>query len=137
MRMTLFLLIAVVQVQLVLATGNFSKPGLEVKVHETGTITVGRDTINSDELARYIQTRLFKSYLGTGQMPVGIFVTKVNENVPQVVIDVVVKEVQEAQRRALTEVCLDKYKRLYPDIDKKKQNRLKKQFPVLFQTTYS
>ena len=67
-------------------------------------------------------------------MPVGIFVTKVTENVPQTVLEVVIKEVQEGQRRALTELCLEKYKRLYDNIDKKKQGRLKKHFPVLFQT---
>lgn len=137
MRVYLFLLIAITCLQTAKANVSFSKPGLEVKVHETGTITVGRDTVGSDDLARYIQTRLFKSYLGTGQMPIGIFVTKMGDNVPQVVVDVVIKEVQEGQRRALTELCLDKHKRLFDDIDKKKQNRLKKQFPVLFQTSYS
>ena len=133
MRIFLFLFITIAHLQTVSATPPTGKPGLEVKVHESGTITVGRDTINSDDLARYIQTRLFKSYLGTGQMPVGIFVTKVNENVPAVVMEVVVKEVQEGQKKALTELCLEKYKRLYESIDKKKKSRLQKQFPVLFQ----
>ena len=41
---------------------------LQVKVDEYGLVTVGRDTVGSDQLARYIQERLFKSYLGTGQM---------------------------------------------------------------------
>ncbi|HEV7782138.1 MAG TPA: hypothetical protein VGO58_12780 [Chitinophagaceae bacterium] len=137
MRTFLFLLIAIARLQKTEAKADIFKPGLEVKVYETGVITVGRDTVSSDELARYIQTRLFKSYMGTGQMPVGIFVTKADDAVPQVVLDVVVKEVQEGQRRALTELCLEKYKRLYESIDKKKQNRLKKQFPVLFQSSYS
>ena len=137
MRNFLFLLIALVHLQTVRAIPVVTKPGLEVKVYETGTITVGRDTVSSDNLARYIQTRLFKSYMGTGQMPVGIFVTKVDDNVPSPVLEVVINEVKEGQRRALTELCLEKYKRLYENIDKKKQARLKKQFPVLFQESFS
>lgn len=133
MRIFLLLMLGVITLQQANTTTAGNKPGLEVKVHESGTITVGRDTIGSDELARYIQVRLFKSYMGTGQMPVGIFVTKLSNNVPAVVMEVVIKEVQEGQRRALTEVCLDKYKRLYESIDKKKKSRLQKQFPVLFQ----
>ncbi len=133
MRTILFLLLSAFVLPKTGTATPGGKPGLEVKVHESGTITVGRDTVGSDELARYIQTRLFKSYLGTGQMPIGIFVTKVTENVPVVVMEVVVKEVQEGQRRALTELSLEKYKRLYENIDKKKKSRLQKQFPVLFQ----
>jgi len=49
---------------------------------------------------------------------------------------VVVKEIQEGQRKALTQVCLQKYKNLFERIDSKKQAKLKKQFPVLFQTHY-
>lgn len=133
MRIFLLLMFSVFLLQKTGTAKIVSKPGLEVKVHETGTITVGRDTVGSDELARYIQQRLFKSYMGTGQMPVGIFVTKMTDNVPAEVMEVVVREVQEGQRKALTELCLDKYKRLYQDIDKKKKNKLQKQFPVLFQ----
>lgn len=134
MRTFLLLLMSVFVLPKTSTATVAGKPGLEVVIHESGAITVGRDTVGSDELARYIQQRLFKSYIGTGQMPVGIFVTKANENVPSMVMEVVVKEVQEGQRKALTQLCLEKYKRLYEHIDKKKKSRLQKQFPVLFQT---
>jgi predicted Zn-dependent protease len=109
---------------------------LSVRVNETGTISIGRDTVGSDELARYIQERLFKSYLGTGQMQNRIKLVKENNDVPDMVVEVVTKEIQEGQRRALTEVSLQKYRTQFENIDKKKQAKLKKQFPVLFQTDY-
>ena len=51
---------------------------LQVSVDEIGTVSVGRDTVGADNLARYIQERLFKSYLGTGQMQGKIKIVKVN-----------------------------------------------------------
>ncbi len=109
---------------------------LQVTVDESGTISVGRDTIGSDELARYIQERLFKSYMGTGQMHDKIKFLKANEAVPDMVIQVVLKEIQEGQQKALTQVCLQKYNNRFENVDKKKQDKLRKQFPVLFQTDY-
>jgi len=109
---------------------------LQVTVDESGTISIGRDTIGSDELARYIQERLFKSYLGTGQMHDKIKFSKANEEVPDMVIQVVIKEIQEGQQKALMQVCLQKYNNRFENVDKKKQDKLRKQFPVLFQTDY-
>lgn len=109
---------------------------LQVTVNETGIVTVGGDTVSTDYLARYIQERLFKSYMGTGLMHSKIKFLKTTDNVPDMVVQVVLKEIQEGQRRALTELCLQKYKKLFSAIDKRKQDKLKKQFPVLFQTDY-
>lgn len=109
---------------------------LQVTVDESGTISIGRDIISSDELARYIQERLFKSWLGTGQMHDKIKFFKANEEVPDMVIQVVLKEIQEGQLKALTQVCLQKYNNRFENVDKKKQDKLRKQFPVLFQTDY-
>jgi uncharacterized protein YaaW (UPF0174 family) len=114
----------------------FTEKILQVTVDETGTISVGRDTVGSDNLARYIQERLFKSYMGTGLMHSKIKFSKVNDNVPEIVIRVVLEEIQQGQKRALTELCLAKYKNLFDNIDKRKQDKLRKQFPVLFQTDY-
>jgi hypothetical protein len=109
---------------------------LLVTVNETGIVTVGGDTVSTDYLARYIQERLFKSYMGTGLMHSKIKFLKTTDNVPDIVVQAVLKEIQEGQRRALTELCLQKYKKLFSTIDKRKQDKLKKQFPVLFQTDY-
>ncbi len=109
---------------------------LHIKVDEAGTISVGRDTLLADDLAQYVQKRLFKSYTGTGEMHSKIKLEPTSNNVPDTVVDVVIKEIQEGQRRALTELCLLRYKKLFSDIEQRKQDKLKKQFPVLFQTDY-
>lgn len=109
---------------------------LQVTVNEVGTVTVGRDTVNADNLAKYIQERLFKSYMGTGQMHSKIKFVKANDNVPDMVTEVILKEIQNGQQRALTELCLQKYKNFFDKIEKRKQDKLKKQFPVLFQNNF-
>ena len=119
------------------ATSPEKKSGLSVVLYETGVITVGRDTVGSDELARYIQERLFKSYMGTGKMYSGISFKKENDNVPETTANVVLGEIKEGQRRALNELCLQEYRKTFDHIDDKKKAKLKKRFPVLFQTTYT
>ena len=115
---------------------KFAEKILLVTVNETGVVNVGGDTVGSDNLARYIQERLFKSYMGTGQMHSKIKFVKANDNVPDMVVQVILKEIQEGQKRALTELCLQKYKSRFENIDSQKQDKLKRQFPVLFQTDY-
>ena len=110
---------------------------LHIKVDEAGTISVGRDTLLADDLARYVQQRLFKSYISTGEMHSKIKLERISNDVPDMVVEVVIKEIQEGQRRALTELCIFRYKKLFDNIEKRKQDKLRKQFPVLFQTDYS
>lgn len=109
---------------------------LTVRVDDFSIITVGNDTVGSDQLARYIQERLFKSYMGTGKMHDKINLEKLFGGAAETVMEVVVQEIKEGQRKALQELCLQKYRKTYEMLDKKKQSRLKKQFPVLFQSSY-
>ncbi len=118
------------------ATSNPSAQKIiTIKVNQSGIISVGKDTISSDELANYIRGRLFKSYTGTGKMYDALKLIKDGE--PQdVVFEVIVKEIATGQKKALTELCLEKYKKLFEHISSRQQAKLKKNFPVLFQTTY-
>ena len=109
---------------------------LLVQVDEIGMIKIGRDTLGSDQLARYIQERLFKSYMGTGQMHDRIRLEKTDPQVPAPVMEVIIHEIKEGQRRALSELCVQRYRKSYEELDKKKKDKLKKQFPVLFQQTF-
>lgn len=110
---------------------------IHVIVDEYGTISVGRDTVTSDELAKYIQVRLFKSYMGTGRMYDQLLFSKENNKVPDVVAAVVLKEMKEGQQKALTQLCLQKYEKLFEDLSKRQQAKVKKTFPVLFQKEFS
>ncbi|MGQ0739191.1 MAG: hypothetical protein ACT4OJ_09050 [Bacteroidota bacterium] len=84
---------------------------LLVQVDEIGLIKIGRDTVGSDQLARYIQERLFKSYMGTGQMHDRIKLEKTDNEVPAPVLEVIIREIKEGQRRALSELCVQKYRK--------------------------
>ncbi len=106
---------------------------LLIQVESSGLIRVGRDTIGSDNLARYVQERLFKSYMGTGEMHDRIRLEKADASVPGPVIDVVIAEIRSGQERALRELCTQKYNRSVASLDPKKQDKLRKKFPVLFQ----
>jgi hypothetical protein len=109
---------------------------LLVTVDEIGVITVNSDPVGSDILASYIQERLFKSYMGTGDMHDRIKLEKAGNDVPDLVTEAIIKEIKEGQKKALTSLCLSKYKQLFTDLEKKKQEKLQKQFPVLFQTDF-
>ena len=110
---------------------------LLVQVNEIGIITVNNDTVGSDLLARYIQERLFKSYLGTGKMYSRIILHKADANVPDIVTAVVIKEIKDAQQKALTEVSLQKYNRSFNSLEERRKEKIKKLFPVLFQDTFN
>lgn len=109
---------------------------LFLHVTEKGTVSSGRDSVYKENIAGYIQERLFNSYISTGKMYTRIKLEKINTAVPDLIVQVVTKEIQEGQKRALKDLCLDKYKKLYDNIDKKNQDKVQKQFPVLFQKDY-
>lgn len=115
---------------------SFSKKTIHIIVDEFGIISVGRDTISSDKLAVYIHERLYKSYLGTGKMYDQIIFTKANNKIDEMVVEVILTEIKSGQQKALTDLCIQKYKDYYENISSRQQAKLKKNFPVLFQTKY-
>lgn len=117
--------------------GVFEEKVLLVKIDEIGLIRIGRDTLSADQLARYIQERLFKSYLGTGQMYDRIKFEKQDPQVPETVVEVILKEIRTGQQKALQELCLQKFSKTWEMLDDKKQSRVRKQFPVLFQQDFT
>lgn len=109
---------------------------LLVTVDETGNIKVNQDPVGSDALANYIQERLYKSYIGTGKMHGSIKLMKLSIKVPDMVTQVVTNEIKDGQKKALVQVCLLRYNKLFDSLDKKKQEKMLKLFPVLFQTDF-
>jgi len=110
---------------------------LLIQVESAGLIRVGRDTVSADNLARYLQDRLFKSYMGTGLMQDRIQLKKSDDDVPEIVLEVITREIRDGQQRALRELCMQKYRKYFDSLDKKKQDKLRKKFPVLFQADFS
>jgi hypothetical protein len=109
---------------------------LTITVTESGKIVMGRDTLITSELAKEIKTRFWKSFLGTDRMHDAIKLEYSGEVSPAV-RTAVIDAIHEGQKMALKEVCLEKYKKFYEDMSSSHQEKIKKQFPVLFQTDYS
>lgn len=101
----------------------------------SGSVYIGRDTLAIEDLAKELQTRLWKSYLGTGKMQDSIHLLFSGE-VLMGTRGAVMDAIQEGQQLALKDICLQHYKTLFEELNEKQQAKLKKSFPVLFQTAY-
>jgi hypothetical protein len=134
---SLFIIVSVVCFSTIVSASNpFADKIITVKINSSGIVTIGRDTVGSDDIAAYIRERLFKSYTGTGKMYDAIRL--VIDGEPQaVVMEVVLKEIAKGQKKALTELCIEKYKKLFEDISSRQQAKIRKNFKVLFQQSYS
>jgi hypothetical protein len=115
---------------------NVGDKVLFVILHNTGIVKIGRDTVEVDKISRYVQERLFKSYLGTGKMHDRILFAKEKGMEDSLTVEIVVKEIKEGQSRALRQICTEKYKKLYDELDEGAQKKIRKQFPILFQTDF-
>lgn len=109
---------------------------LLIRADGNGSVFIGRDSLDHEGVARYVQERLFKSYLGTGKMHDKIRIQWLDPDVTDAVKESVINSIKSGQKKALTELCLQKFEKLYDSIDAKKQEKLKKQFPVLFQENF-
>jgi hypothetical protein len=120
------------------AIGNPSHPVkdvpkyLTVIVNPDGNVNIGRDTIYVDKLGAEIQQRLWKSWLGTGKMYDGIKVT-LNGEVLMGIRGAALDAIQDGQHKALAELCIEKYKKDYDQLSASQQQKLRRNFPVLFQ----
>ncbi len=105
---------------------------ISIKVDAKGEIFIGRDTLQVSGLAAELQQRLWKSYLGTGKMYDSISIEFTGE-VLMGTRGATLDAIQNAQKNALAEICLQKYKRLFENCSGGEQRKIRKQFPVLFQ----
>jgi len=108
---------------------------ITVTVNAKGQAIIGRDTLSIDDLSKELKNRLWKSYLGTGKMPDAIHIV-FNGEVLMGVRGSAMDAIKDAQEKALTELCLQKYKKKYEELSSSRQNKLQHQFPVLFQQNY-
>ena len=105
---------------------------ITIIVDENGTVFMGVDTLEINELANVLQDRLFKSYAGTGKMPASLKLQSAPENLRNSVI----AEIKKAQQNALSDLCLHLHKKKYESLTSKQQGKIKRKFPVLFQTDF-
>ena len=135
-----FLLISLFFITLSLkAAGNiqsiFPQKIITISVNEKGWVMIGRDTLTIDQIPDELQKRLWKSYLGTGKMYDAIHLEFIDQ--PPAVIQKSAREaIKEAQRKALIDISLQKHEKKFEDLSSRQQQKIKKHFPVLFQTSY-
>jgi len=106
-----------------------------ITVDEKGSILIGKDTIASEQLADELQKRLWKSYMGTDKMYDSIRL-EYKGSIAASIKSGIKKSIKEAQQKALTDICLQKHKKLFEDLNSSQQGKIRKQFPVLFQPDY-
>lgn len=105
---------------------------ITVTVTGEGDIYVGRDTVLAENLSKELEQRLWKSYLGTGKMYDSIVVV-FQDGVLMGMKGSVLDAVKEAQTKALDILCVDKYHKPFDKLSATQQQKVRKNFPVLFQ----
>lgn len=87
------------------------------------------------ELGIELNKRLWRSFVGNSKMPASILVVYEGE-VTDEWKTATLKGVREGQQRTLVMLSLFKYKKKFEDISSPKKEKIKRQFPVLFQENY-
>ncbi|HEX7906424.1 MAG TPA: hypothetical protein VF487_21265 [Chitinophagaceae bacterium] len=114
------------------STDPFQQKTLVIIVDAKGQVSIDRIKIETDDLPRELQQRLWRSFVGNGKMPQVIKVQFENELPPEST-KAILEAVKQGQQRTLNILSLHKYKNKFENITTRKQDKIKKQFPVLFQ----
>ena len=110
----------------------FQQKTLIIIVDAKGQVSIDRIKIETEDLPRELQQRLWRSFVGNGKMPQTIKVQFESELPPEST-KAIFEAVKQGQQRALNILSLHKYKNKFENINARKQDKIKKQFPVLFQ----
>ena len=118
-------------------SSSFSIPQevILISVHSDNTALIGKDTFDMEGLTHELQQRFWKSYLGTGKIPIEL---KVHYDKTPTVAEqkTITDAIKKAQQNALTELCLQLHKKIFDDLSERQQDKIKKRFPVLFQQKF-
>lgn len=109
---------------------------IRIHVDTRGYAYVGKDTLTVIELTDELRIRLWKSYLGTGKMPKAVLVSYI-AGAAEWQQAATEKALKEGLQKALQQLCVHRFKKKYEAISKGQQQKLKKQFPVLFQQVFA
>ncbi len=113
----------------------FQQKTITIEVDEKEQVFIDRVKIETDDLAKELQQRLWRSFVSNGKMPQEIQL-KFNAAITAGKKKDITDAVKQAQEKTLTVLSLHKYKNKFENIGARKQEKLKKQFPVLFRQDY-
>lgn len=103
-----------------------------ITLNEKGKVKIDGVTIEYDLVAKELQQRLWRGYMTTGVMARSIQL-ETDINTPDIRKKEIREAIKEAQGKTITILCLYKFKNRFDQISTRKQAKIKKQFPVLFQ----
>lgn len=134
-RVLLLLIVTSIINVLAIAGDILIQKTVTIHVNEKGQVTIDRVTMYTDDLAKEVQQRLWRSYMSTGKMVSAINLT-FDEAVSGETRNEVLFSIKTAQEKTLTVLSLHKHKKRFENISSSKQEKIRKQFPVLFQREY-
>ena len=133
---SVLILVAGLSVKAGVYTGNRSPAKvIIITVNESGLVYMSRDTMSIESITAELQNRLWKSYMGTGKMYDSVYL-QFNGEVVADIKSAAVDAIREAQKKVLISICLEKYNKLFADINSRQQDKIRKLFPVLFQQNF-
>ena len=106
-----------------------------IKVEGNNRIQIDGLTVYIEDLPREVQQRLWRSYMSNGKMLRSIHL-ELEGTVPDELQKNVISAIREGQAKTRTMLSLHKHKKKFEDISSSKQDKIRKQFPVLFQSDY-
>lgn len=106
-----------------------------ISVQSHNEAMIGKDTFDMEGLTHELQQRFWKSYLGTGKIPIELKVHYDN-NPTATEQKSVTDAIKKAQQNALIELCLQLHKKTFDELSERQQDKIKKRFPVLFQQKF-
>ncbi len=117
-----------------------SQPPLQktITIHLSGNGDIFIDGVKlraDQELTTELQSRLWRSYVGNGLMPQSIHL-ETEPGIGAAAINAAHDAIVKTQTLVRDRLAVDKYKQAYKDISTRKQEKIKKKFPVLFQTDF-
>ena len=106
-----------------------------ISVHSQNEAIIGKDTFDMEDLSHELQQRFWKSYLGTGKIPIKL---KVQYDATPTAFEqnAIIDAIKKAQQNALTELCLQLHKKTFDELSERQQDKIKRQYPVLFQQKF-
>ena len=121
------------------STSNSEAPlqkTITIHLADSGDTFIDGVKLRADQdLTTELQSRLWRSYIGNGLMPQSIHV-ETESGVPETIVTNTRNSILKTQTLLHDRLAVEKYKQVYKDISARKQEKMKKKFPVLFQTDF-
>ena len=118
-----------------ITNSSIGQKSVTIHVNEKGQVLIDRVILYTDDLAKEVQQRLWRSYMSNGKM-VSTILLSFDQAVNAETRSEVLYSIRTAQDKTLTVLSLHKHKKRFENIGASRQGKIRKQFPVLFQRDY-